>query len=73
MLPSSPKCPSERRPHCKVQEQEICKFFFGRVGVCDPEVHGEDLERERLRALRKPYRQAELVSALRDVLAANAG
>ena len=36
-------------------------------------VHGDDLEREQLKLLRKPYHQADLVSALRGVLAKNAG
>ena len=33
---------------------------------------GDNLERERLKVLRKPYHQAELVAALREVLAAGA-
>lgn len=33
-------------------------------------VRGDDLEREQLRVLRKPYRQADLVMALREVLGA---
>ena len=32
----------------------------------------DELERERLKVLRKPYRQADLVTALREVLAAGA-
>ena len=41
-------------------------------GYAEELVHGEDLERERLRLLRTPYRPADLVSALREVLAADA-
>jgi PAS domain S-box-containing protein len=40
-------------------------------GYAEELVHGEDLERERLRVLGKPYRQADLVSALREVLTAD--
>jgi hypothetical protein len=36
-------------------------------------VHGDDLEREQLKLLRKPYRQADLITALREVLATSAG
>jgi hypothetical protein len=36
-------------------------------------VHGDDLEREQLRVLRKPYHQADLVAALRAVLGSGAG
>jgi PAS domain S-box-containing protein len=39
-------------------------------GYAEELVHGDDLEREQLKVLRKPYRQAELVAALREVLAA---
>lgn len=42
-------------------------------GYAEELVHGDDLEREQLKLLRKPYHQADLVSALRDVLAKNAG
>jgi hypothetical protein len=35
-------------------------------------VHGDDLEREQLKVLRKPYHQSDLVAALRDVFAAAA-
>jgi PAS domain S-box-containing protein len=42
-------------------------------GYAEELVHGEDLERERLKVLRKPYHQADLVSALREVLTADAG
>jgi PAS domain S-box-containing protein len=42
-------------------------------GYAEELVQGDILERERLRVLRKPYHQVELVSALREVLAANAG
>jgi CheY-like chemotaxis protein len=38
-------------------------------GYAEELVHGEDLERERLKVLRKPYRQADLIAALRDFLA----
>jgi PAS domain S-box-containing protein len=41
-------------------------------GYAEELVHGDDLERERLKVLRKPYHQAELVAALREVLAAGA-
>ncbi|HWB45968.1 MAG TPA: PAS domain S-box protein [Hyphomicrobiaceae bacterium] len=40
-------------------------------GYAEELVQGESLERERLRVLRKPYHQAELVSTLREVLAAD--
>ena len=37
--------------------------------VCrGPRTRAEELERENLRVLRKPYRQADLVAALREVL-----
>jgi PAS domain S-box-containing protein len=39
-------------------------------GYAEELVHGNDLEREQLKVLRKPYQQAELVAALREVLAA---
>jgi nitrogen-specific signal transduction histidine kinase/ActR/RegA family two-component response regulator len=42
-------------------------------GYAEELVHGEGLERERLRVLRKPYHQADLVTALREVLATDAG
>jgi PAS domain S-box-containing protein len=38
-------------------------------GYAEELVHGDDLEREQLKVLRKPYHQAELVAALREVLA----
>jgi PAS domain S-box-containing protein len=37
-------------------------------GYAEELVHGDDLQRERLKVLRKPYQQAELVTMLRDVL-----
>jgi CheY-like chemotaxis protein len=37
-------------------------------GYAEELVHGDDLQRERLKVLRKPYRQGELAAALRDVL-----
>ena len=37
-------------------------------GYAEELVHGDDLEREQLKLLRKPYHQAELAAALRDVL-----
>ncbi len=37
-------------------------------GYAEELVHGDDLQRERLKVLRKPYQQADLVAALRDVL-----
>jgi CheY-like chemotaxis protein len=37
-------------------------------GYAEELVHGDDLQRERLRVLRKPYQQADLVAALREVL-----
>jgi len=42
-------------------------------GYAEELVHGDDLEREQLKLLRKPYRQADLVTALREVLATSAG
>jgi PAS domain S-box-containing protein len=38
-------------------------------GYAEELVHGDDLERERLKVLRKPYHQADLVAVLREVLA----
>jgi len=38
-------------------------------GYAEELVHGDDLQRERLKVLRKPYLQAELVMALREILA----
>ena len=40
-------------------------------GYAEESVHGDDLQREQLKVLRKPYQQADLVAALRDVLTAN--
>jgi CheY-like chemotaxis protein len=37
-------------------------------GYAEELVHGDALQRERLKVLRKPYQQAELAHALRDVL-----
>ena len=37
-------------------------------GYAEELVHGDDLQREQLKVLRKPYQQADLVMALRDVL-----
>jgi PAS domain S-box-containing protein len=37
-------------------------------GYAEELVHGEDLQREHLKVLRKPYQQADLVAALRDIL-----
>jgi PAS domain S-box-containing protein len=37
-------------------------------GYAEELVHGEDLQREQLKVLRKPYQQAGLAAALRDVL-----
>jgi PAS domain S-box-containing protein len=37
-------------------------------GYAEELVRGDELEQEQLRVLRKPYRQADLVMALRDVL-----
>ena len=37
-------------------------------GYAEELVHGDDLEREQLKVLRKPYQQADLVAALREVL-----
>ena len=39
-------------------------------GYAEELVHGDDLLREQLKVLRKPYHQADLVAALRDVLTA---
>ena len=41
-------------------------------GYAEELVHGDDLQRERLKVLRKPYQQADLVAALRDVLGESA-
>ena len=38
-------------------------------GYAEELVHGDELEREKLRILRKPYHQADLITALREVLA----
>jgi PAS domain S-box-containing protein len=38
-------------------------------GYAEELVHGDELQRENLKVLRKPYQQADLVAALRDVLA----
>ena len=38
-------------------------------GYAEELVRGEDLQRENLKVLRKPYQQADLAAALRDVLA----
>jgi CheY-like chemotaxis protein len=37
-------------------------------GYAEELMHGDDLQRERLRVLRKPYQQGDLAAALRDVL-----
>jgi PAS domain S-box-containing protein len=37
-------------------------------GYAEELVHGDDLQREQLKVLRKPYQQADLIAALRDVL-----
>ena len=42
-------------------------------GYAEELVHGDDLEREQLRVLRKPYHQADLVAALRAILGGGAG
>jgi CheY-like chemotaxis protein len=42
-------------------------------GYAEELVHGDDLQREQLTILRKPYQQADLVAALREVLDGNAG
>ena len=41
-------------------------------GYAEELVHGDDLEREQLKVLRKPYHQADLVAALREALATSA-
>ena len=41
-------------------------------GYAEELVHGDDLQREQLKVLRKPYHQGDLVAALRDVLSTNA-
>jgi CheY-like chemotaxis protein len=38
------------------------------TGYAEDLAHADDLERERLKVLRKPYRQAELAIALREIL-----
>jgi signal transduction histidine kinase/CheY-like chemotaxis protein len=40
-------------------------------GYAEELVHGDDLRQERLMVLRKPYQQADLVAALREVLGGN--
>lgn len=42
-------------------------------GYAEELVHGDELERQQLKLLRKPYAHAELVTALREVLATSAG
>ena len=42
-------------------------------GYAEELVHGDDLQREQLTVLRKPYHQADLVAALREVLGGGAG
>ena len=37
-------------------------------GYAEELVHGDDLQREQFKVLRKPYQQADLVAALREVL-----
>ena len=37
-------------------------------GYAEELVRGDDLQRENLKVLRKPYQQSDLVTALRDVL-----
>ena len=37
-------------------------------GYAEELVHGDDLQREQLKVLRKPYQQADLIAALREVL-----
>jgi CheY-like chemotaxis protein len=37
-------------------------------GYAEELVRGDDLQRENLKVLRKPYQQADLVAALREVL-----
>jgi CheY-like chemotaxis protein len=41
-------------------------------GYAEELVRGDELEREQLKVLRKPYHQAELVAVLREVLATDA-
>jgi CheY-like chemotaxis protein len=41
-------------------------------GYADELVRGDDLQRERLTVLRKPYQLADLVAALRDILGGSA-
>jgi CheY-like chemotaxis protein len=38
-------------------------------GYAEELVHGDGLKREKLKVLRKPYRQADLMAAIREVLA----
>jgi CheY-like chemotaxis protein len=42
-------------------------------GYAEELVRGDELQRERLKVLRKPYQQSELVAALREVLGGIAG
>jgi CheY-like chemotaxis protein len=37
-------------------------------GYAEELVHGDDLQREQLKVLRKPYQRADLIAALREVL-----
>ena len=37
-------------------------------GYAEELIHGDELQREQLKVLRKPYQQADLAAALRDVL-----
>jgi PAS domain S-box-containing protein len=41
-------------------------------GYAEELIHGEHLQREQLKVLRKPYQQSDLVAALRDVLSSTA-
>ena len=41
-------------------------------GYAEELVHGDDLQREQLKVLRKPYQQADLVAVLREILARGA-
>jgi CheY-like chemotaxis protein len=41
-------------------------------GYAEELVHGDDLQREQLKVLRKPYQQADLVAALREALGGGA-
>jgi hypothetical protein len=42
--------------------------FLPTAGYAEEPVHGDDLQREQLKVLRKPYQQADLVAVQGQVL-----